>query len=272
MKCLNPFPIRSGIRAGCGDCIPCRINKRRLWAARIVLEAQLHEHSVFVTLTYDDGHLPSDYSLQPRDLRLFLKRLRKALAPLRVRFFAVGEYGDLSQRPHYHLVIFGIGLASSDLIDKAWGKGFTYCGDVTEQSAMYVCGYTIKKMTSTDDSRLDGRYPEFSRMSNRPGIAADAVVPISQALLEVKPDLFEEDLPRVIRLGGGYFALGRYLRSKMKELVPVRDRFVDYNDVEEILYSRGFPDYENLDAQEVQRGRKVKARAKILQFKKRNDL
>lgn len=78
----------------CGKCIGCRLAHSRAWAVRCVHESTLHEHNCFLTLTFDDDHLPSDHSVHVRDVQLFLKRLRKSLGDVKVRFFACGEYGE----------------------------------------------------------------------------------------------------------------------------------------------------------------------------------
>ena len=104
---------------GCGQCLPCRINKRREWTFRLELEASLHEHNSFVTLTYADQFLPEDGSVNPRHTQLWLKRLRKVLDPRKVRFFLCGEYGDQTFRPHYHACLFGVGLDDAHL-DRDW--------------------------------------------------------------------------------------------------------------------------------------------------------
>lgn len=41
----------------CGQCIGCRLDHSKQWAARCMLEAQEWEHNFFITLTYDDVHL-----------------------------------------------------------------------------------------------------------------------------------------------------------------------------------------------------------------------
>lgn len=94
------------IEVPCGTCLECRIQNARQWADRCVLEAQQYKYNYFVTLTYDDYFLPAKNSLEPRDLQLFLKRLRKKFKGTKIRFLASGEYGDSSFRPHYHLILF----------------------------------------------------------------------------------------------------------------------------------------------------------------------
>lgn len=216
--CKKPLTGRGGVRFGCGQCVPCRINRRRPWTARIALEAMCHKESWFVTLTYDDKHLPEGGNLVPKHLQNFLKRLRFAV-PEKIRFFAVGEYGDKSWRPHYHLVIFGLRDPLSCVA--AWrdrdGRpiGIVHIGTVTSASAGYVAGYTVKKMTSTADDRLKGLHPEFARMSRRPAIGEPAAVQLaeyfnsSSAALSVA----RNGPPVTVRLGGKEWPLGRFLKS-----------------------------------------------------------
>lgn len=177
----------------CGKCDGCRLESSRQWAVRCMHERQLHDVNSFVTLTYDDGHLPRDGSLRYRDWQLFAKRLRKRYGSF--RFFMCGEYGDVNWRPHYHACLFGIGfsdrkllsdgvnkLYTSEGLSDVWGLGHCSIGDVTFESAAYVARYTLKKVGS-DVERLgtvdfstgaiDVKRAEFCRMSLRPAIGFD---------------------------------------------------------------------------------------------------
>lgn len=170
------------IVAPCGVCDACFAMRAREWAARCVFEAQTHFVNSFVTLTYDDSHLPADYGLHKRDLQLFWKRLRKNTG-LRVRYFACGEYGELYSRPHYHAIIFGYkpndlilhsvrsgnNLYVSPELSSIWQQGFVSIGDVTFESCSYVAGYIMKKQFKREN--YQGREPPFVCMSRRPGIA-----------------------------------------------------------------------------------------------------
>lgn len=214
MLCRKPF-MKKSMSFGCGQCLPCRLNKRRLWTHRIMLESLVHKEASFLTLTY--AQVPPGGTLEPRDLTLFLKKLRKTLGPF--RYFAVGEYGDQSWRPHYHLALFGHGTQHSNTILKTWGKGHTYTGTLTLQSAQYVAGYVTKKMTSKNDPRLSGLYPEFARMSLRPGIGAPAVSCLAEALSNKNGwDLITNtgDVPSVLAHGRRKLPLGRYLRTRLR--------------------------------------------------------
>jgi len=158
-------------------------------------ETQLHAASSFVTLTYSDAHLPPGGSLVKRDLQLFFKKLRKhheksvlvprvdPSNPPRLRYFAVGEYGDVSERPHYHAIIFGYwpndtvqlpgkrDLHRSPSLEKLWPQGNSSLGAVSFASASYVAHYTGKKVYGEAAAAHYGpRTPEFACMSK--GLAA----------------------------------------------------------------------------------------------------
>lgn len=204
--------------------MPCRINKRRIWSHRIVLEAAKHHGSCFVTLTYSDEFVPADGSLKPEHTTLWLKRLREAVKPVKLRFFLVGEYGEQTCRPHYHVALFGLNpFEAEEVVHKCWGMGHTMCGTLEWNSAQYVAGYVTKKMTSWDDVRLKGRHPEFSRMSLKPGIGADAMVDVAKALTDSRYGAAaiadKGDVPETLHSHGKNLPLGRYLRRKLREEV-----------------------------------------------------
>lgn len=172
----------------CGHCIGCRLERSRQWAVRCIHEASFHDDNCFLTLTYDDVHLPENGSLIKKDLTDFWKRLRRAIFPKKLRYFACGEYGSKFERPHYHACVFGYSpddkklysiragsrLYISPLIAKLWPFGFHTIGDVTFDSAAYVARYVLKKVTGDNaDSHYNGREPEYVVMSRRPGIAHD---------------------------------------------------------------------------------------------------
>lgn len=217
MLCKKPF--RQGIAEyGCGQCMPCRVRRRMMWTARITLESLNHDANCFATLTYDDDHLPEDGSVSVRDYQLFLKRLRKSVSPRRVRYFFVGEYGDYSFRPHYHCALFGVGLNDRDVIESSWTNGFVHLGTLEPESAGYIVSYVTKRMTSPEDPRLNGRYPEFARMSLKPGIGYDAIPIIAAALSSdsgSKAMAQTLDVPAMLRIQGRRYQLGKYLRAAL---------------------------------------------------------
>lgn len=181
----------------CGRCIGCRLERSRMWATRCVHEAKMHHDNCFVTLTYDDEHLPANGSLRYRDFQLFMKRTRKKFK--RVRFFMCGEYGEQTSRPHYHAVLFGVDFPDrvpyckgesgfmtyeSKILAALWPHGMATVGDFSFETAAYTARYIMKKVTG--EAALDHyavgldpetgevlmREPEFAHMSLKPGIGA----------------------------------------------------------------------------------------------------
>lgn len=219
MLCRKPFMV-GAVPAGCGQCLPCRINRRRIWTGRCLLESYHHKASLFVTLTYSPPLLPFGGSLEPRHLRHFLNLLRRAVSPLKFRFYSCGEYGDLKGAPHYHLSLFGLGIEYAPLIQRIWSLGSTATYPLNEKTAQYVAGYVTKKMTAHDDPRLNGRFPEFARMSLKPGIGALSLQPMVDAIhtdhgLDYLSKI--QDVPDHLMIGGRKVILGRYLRQKLRE-------------------------------------------------------
>lgn len=220
--------IRQGRRLllPCRKCVGCRLDKSREWANRVVMEQLYHQESWFLTLTYDDEHLPPAYPVDPataeilsvhatlvkEDLQKFFKRLRKN-SKQELRYFASGEYGSQTYRPHYHCLIFGLHLDDlqpikrnfsgdqyyvSDFIAKCWPYGIHILGQVTWNSAAYVARYTMKKAThgyTKEYYEKAGIQSEFQTMSLRPAIG--------RRFYDDHPDLFEYSTFNVTTMYGG---------------------------------------------------------------------
>lgn len=176
----------------CGKCIGCRLDYSRHWAERCMLEASYHENNMFLTLTYDDNYLPpckegsKIHSLRKRDIQLFMKRLRKKFPDQKIRFYACGEYGTSSMRPHYHLILFGLKLDEFEFLKRKngftyytsrqladlWPFGFHSFTDVSFDTCSYVARYVMKKQKGPSRSVYDdlNYEPEFTLMSRKPGI------------------------------------------------------------------------------------------------------
>lgn len=227
--CVKPFR-QGAIAFGCGQCLPCRLNRRRVWTARLMLEHRLHERSCFVTLTYNKEHVPDDGSLRPRDCQLFLKRLRARVYPIKVRYFLVGEYGERTFRPHYHALLFGV--CDRDVVVDSWRDvnneplGFVHVGFMSRDAAAYCCQYVCKGWTK-EVPELQGRCPEFTRMSLRPGIGAGAVEAFVEGFTSRGGAEFisvNGDVGGVFRSGGQLWPLGRYLKQRLRDGVGIERR------------------------------------------------
>lgn len=181
----------------CGQCLGCRMDRRRMWSIRCMHEAQLYDQNLFVTCTYE-GRV--DPSLRYEDFQKFLKRLRKAQKGVSpgpsgkypIRFFAAGEYGAQYKRPHFHALLFNCdfrdkerwhnGYFLSRVAEDLWSHGDVKIGTVTPESAAYCAGYTLEKVygdaghyedvVDVSTGEISGRRPEFLVMSRNPGIGA----------------------------------------------------------------------------------------------------
>lgn len=195
-----------------------------------MLECTLQKDNAFLTLTYDEENLPDDLSVRPRTISLFVKRLRKR--GYKFRYFACGEYGDYSFRPHYHLALFGFPTCAWSAtrkkdyccaicheIRQCWPEGFIHLDALTAQSMAYIAGYVTKKMTSEYDPRLEGRRPEFARMSLRPGIGYGVMHEVASTLLEYDLHKVLPDVPYSLQHGTKKWPLGRYLRRSLRCMI-----------------------------------------------------
>lgn len=229
MLCKNPY-VKEGKAFGCGQCLPCRHNKARIWTHRIMLEAYQHKENCFLTLTYADDN---QINLEPAHATNFIKRLRGYISPGKIRYYLVGEYGSKTQRPHYHLALFGFPTCprgqtrqprkeqpmscceNCNTMFMLWTHGRVDLARLEPASARYIAGYVVKKMTRHDHPDLEGRYPEFARMSLRPGIGHGAVSEIASTLMLNNYD--KPDVPKVLMHGRAKMPLGRYLTRELRK-------------------------------------------------------
>lgn len=212
--CLRPLKLPHGT-VGCGKCQPCCINRRRVIVCRLMLEARDHPASFFCTLTYDEEHLPDGGNLCPRDLQLFLKLLRTRYSPGKVRYYAHGEYGERTGRAHYHIILFCNYFLTQDMVRRVWGRGHVDVKLFSEGSASYIASYVV-----APDVRPDGRVPEFTRQSLKPGIGYGVAPAIAEEMFSrygLDYVASEGDVPSVVRIGGKVHPVGDYLRRKIRE-------------------------------------------------------
>lgn len=170
------YPLQFGFKGSqldndymipCGKCLGCRANQRRDWGIRMYHESLSHERNCMVTLTYDEEHIPQDGKINVNDVQKFIKRMRKKQ---KVRYFAAGEYGEKTRRPHYHVCIFGEdfravshsvgkGMYSNAELERLWPMGNTSAINLDPSSCMYVAGYVTKKANDLDTFNLMSRRP-----------------------------------------------------------------------------------------------------------------
>lgn len=245
MVCVKPiFNGDTQSTIPCGQCMACRINNKRKWTARILLEHSVSESSIFITLTYMEAHLPRHNdsglpTLLPRDVTLWHKRLRKRIGSF--RYFTVGEYGEKTFRPHYHSIIFGMDTNIENDILETWGKGLIQVSPFSAQRAAYIAHYTTKKITREDSiaqSIYAGRRPEFVRSSRRPGIGLTAIPHLIRQLetKSAKASIRKlGDIPSTFRIEGATYPLDRYLRNKIRDHFKIGHTKKDRNEFYESI-------------------------------------
>lgn len=250
--------VRDFVEIPCGQCIGCRMDHSRQWANRLMLELEYHDSAYFVTLTYDDEHIPTALyadpetgeafparTLRKRDCQLFMKRLRKLYPDDKIRFYLAGEYGPKTQRPHYHAIIFGLHLDDlrfykkselgfdymiSDKLSDIWRNGYVVVSEVTWETCAYTSRYVTKKLTGDLGEFYDAHNiePPFSLMSRRPGIAAQ--------WYEAHPDLYDYEYINIATpKGARKFAPPKYFDrlyekdcpEEYQELKERRKRFME---------------------------------------------
>lgn len=185
-ECFRPYMTKEYGQVPCGYCENCRKRKVSGWSFRLMQEDRVSETAYFITLTYDAKYVPitkkgfmslgernqllsGKSPKKARDLQLFFKRLRKANTHhgREIKYYAVGEYGEESFRPHYHIIIFNVDI---NTVEPSWGMGDVHYGFVSEASVGYTLKY-ISKPKRIPVHRNDDRVPEFSIMSKGLGLS-----------------------------------------------------------------------------------------------------
>lgn len=261
------------IQIPCGKCVGCKLDYARNWTARLMCEKTLWDDDEcwFLTCTYDDEHLPDPVygpdkygcldddgnpfpymTLDPRDHTLFMKRLRKAIAPQQCRFYGVGEYGSKSSRPHLHYIVFGLPLDEDDpsqlefykfnefgeklyksrFLDSIWKKGYVTVGKVSARSCGYVARYCLKKIYS-DGYDFTNRVPEFTRMSRSEGIGAGFV--------KAHPEIWDQADFCLPGSNGQKFQAPRFFTEKLRQSDAAK-----WQQVHDKRYAHAMANYHNM--------------------------
>lgn len=209
MDCTSPV---FGIYP-CGKCLNCRARSRQEWVFRLRMEYESSNFGLFVTLTYDDDHLPLD-GVSRRDCQLFIKRLRSHFNSQALRYFLVSEYGDHTFRPHYHALLFFQTERKNDIydiIEQSWQNGNVQFGDIEEGSIVYCTKYCLKGSQvppgANDNFRL------LSKMNGGIGV--------QYVRLQPSDDLSE---PSLAKLHGYSAPMPRYYREKQLSVIPENER------------------------------------------------
>lgn len=187
-------------------------------------------NTIFITLTFNNEHLPENGSLDKRDLQLFFKRLRKNTGK-ELRYYACGEYGDLGFRPHYHAIVYGLSysLNTWEDIARAWQyRGFIDVKPCNANRIQYTAGYVAKKLSSVQKIKDLGLAPEFHIMSRRPALG-------SAFLEELKKFAFTQnpyDVIRAFKFGNKYYPLDRLMREKLRNALMTEEHIRDVKNMQ----------------------------------------
>jgi hypothetical protein len=237
MLCGHPIKTQKG-SFPCGKCPSCKINRRRRLTARLILETLSHNHTSFITLTYNDanasyaGNRPT---LVKRDLDLFLHRVRKHKSIPPFRYYACGEYGEgETERPHYHALLFGLSSHETEqAVADAWtlrgnSYGFTDCKPVHPAHPAYVARYTTKKISAEKEAEwLGGRQKEFNRRSRWPGLGEPAVPRLANAYNTPAGEQYlidNQDIIPTFVHSGKTWPLDEFMKTKIREHIGIPKR------------------------------------------------
>ena len=177
------------------------------WAVKAHCEMVMHPANCMLNLSYNNKHLPKGRTLQYSDFQKFVsnlrKRLRRAGEPT-FRYLVCGEYGEQTNRPHYHAILFNycpedlvfhhnskgnekLPMFSSKTVDELWGKGECFIGKATFESARYVAKYITKTLYGETAKRA-------YRNKKRPFVLSSRKPAIGIPFLEkFKGDVFPHD-------------------------------------------------------------------------------
>lgn len=228
MACMKPYfkdfdklaevgLVHSKLPLPCGKCLSCRTKQALTWQTRIDLEMRNPKwlDMSFLTLTYDDEHLPKSKMLEYRDFQLFMKRLRKQLN-YKVSYFVVGEYGNRNtKRPHWHLILFGLKKDDFLKVKKAWQNGFTDEKVASTGISRYLTKYITKMV---------GEVKQFKGK-----IIIGRSLGLGKWIVDRMPFF-----SKIIKLDGRDRYLGRYLIQKLRDKFGVMqstfERLLDFHD------------------------------------------
>lgn len=204
----------------CGRCVGCRLEKSKAWAVRVMHEASLYEGlgpvlrgNCFLTLTYDDKHLPKDLSVNPDHVVGFMKRLRKRHGE-GIRSYGCAEYGELCRncrcrkrrpfeqwrkgvcdcehyipgpgRPHYHLCLFNHQFSDAKFWRKSPGGGSLSTS--SELSELWPFGFHTIGSLTFESAAYVARYVTKKMNGDRAKEHYEVFDPDTGELFDIKPE------------------------------------------------------------------------------------
>lgn len=166
-------PQSKVMQVPCGKCLYCLSRRSLDWQIRLKEELKHSSSAWFITLTYADGCRPTNKQgiecVSKTDVQRWMKRLRKAVFPSKVRYFLISEYSPNNHHPHYHLILFNFPTDKDiyNIVVKTWRFGFVMADAVNNNRIAYVANYCLGPLMGNVP---EGASKNFTLMSRRPAI------------------------------------------------------------------------------------------------------
>lgn len=243
MICISPINLKNDNRklstdyrtnqVPCGRCLPCLKKRQSTWCFRLQSELESAQSGAFLTLTYDNDNLPLNNglaTLKKRDFQLFMKRLRKKVSKTYgqenpIKYYACGEYGSNTLRPHYHAIMFNLPkdyILRPQIIADIWSCGHITMDSPDPAAIAYVTKY-IMKQEKWNKELLANREPEFQLQSKGLGKNYLSDKMIEYYKKQLTPYLFDKY--------GNPYPMPRYYKDKIyndEEKIIVNNKALDY--------------------------------------------
>ncbi len=244
MQCLSPISKldkdHGRISVPCGRCMACKAKRRNDWSYRLWIEYRNSHSAYFITMTYAQEHLVEGLDEQTGELsptlfkphvQSFLKRIRitqdrfykkhKIKSP-QIRYYLCGEYGEITQRPHYHMILFNLDSNLKEKLTELWNLGHVHIGTCNAKTIAYTTKYVMKPL---QDSKPHIIKP-FSLMSKNPAIG--------HSYLEKNTKYHKLTLKGTVRNSEGKEqGMPRYLKEKIftkQERLIIADKLIPIMD------------------------------------------
>ena len=186
-QCLFKFenPNQEGHMLDCKQCPTCKSKRRFTWVMRMQLEELESINSWMITLTYDEKHVPEYVDIKPANwksrgyyhrtpykwkpilqrykglnwlhVQNYIRSLKQAIDHVderhklpfgyNLRYFAVGELGSQTQRPHYHIYVWNLPKYIAERAHRYWPHGTMVDVGKTrtdKAAASYAAKYIMK--------------------------------------------------------------------------------------------------------------------------------
>jgi len=236
MQCFTPYRVKNKskdrnnqnlmVSVPCGKCLACTKRRASQWSFRLNEEAKISSSACFITLTYENAPVSENgfRTLNKRDFQLFLKRLRKKCPTNKLKYYACGEYGTRTFRPHYHAIIFNLPkslIQDPQKIVDTWTHGHIHLANNNQSTINYVVGYMTKGNFERFNDQ-DDRMPEFSLMSKKMGMGY--LTP------QMKEYYRKREITCLVRENGHIISMPRYYKEKIftkQELKKLYKRYIE---------------------------------------------